>query len=183
MLLRALRRETWFRRAVLTAPLLGIHNGNWPFWLVRLLAGLFTFTGLGSVFLPGQLKRPLTSRGFEGNPFTSDSHRFKRDAAILEAEPSLGVGGPSFSWLRAALKSMDELRRLGRANPLKAPVLIIAAGADRVVDTRAAFEFANRVPGVSFISIEGARHELLCEKNEVREQVLAAFDAFVGGRS
>jgi lysophospholipase len=180
VLLRALRRETWFQRAVLSAPLLGIHTGRWPFGLVRLLASLATFTGLGAMFLPGQLKRPLTSRGFDNNPFTSDAHRFKRDTAILEAEPSLGVGGPSFSWLRAALKSMDELARLGRSTPLKTPVLIVAAGADRVVDTRAAFEFASRVPGISFISIEGARHELLCERNDIREQVLAAFDAFVG---
>ena len=181
VLLRVLRKESWFLRVVLSAPLLGVHTGGWPMLVVRGLTSSFTLLGLGAVFLPGHLKRPLSNLGFEGNAFTSDPQRFQRDAAILAAEPQLGVGGPSFSWLRAALKSMDELARLGRSTKLTAPVLIIAAGADRIVDTKAAFNFAARVPGVSFITIEGARHELLCERTEIREQFLAAFDAFVDG--
>jgi lysophospholipase len=128
------------------------------------------------------VKRPLTTKGFPGNPFTSDRSRFARDAAILELRPGLGVGGPSFSWLRAALKSMDELQALKGADALRAPVLIVAAGRDTVVLTEATRQFARRVPTVSFVAIEEARHEIVCETDSVRAQFLAAFDAFTAER-
>jgi lysophospholipase len=182
VLLRALRSRTWFDRAVLTSPLLGIDPGAWPMPIARALTSVLSITGFGWMFLPGQVKRPLTTKGFPGNPFTSDRGRFARDAAILELRPGLGVGGPSFSWLRAAMKSMDELQALRGADALRAPVLIVAAGRDTVVLTEATRQFARRVPTVSFVAIEEARHEIVCETDSVRAQFLAAFDAFTAER-
>jgi alpha-beta hydrolase superfamily lysophospholipase len=57
----------------------------------------------------------------------------------------------------------------------------VAAGRDRVVETGAARQFANDSERVAFVSIAEARHDLLSEVNEVREQFLAAFDSFLGG--
>jgi lysophospholipase len=182
VILRALRTRTWFERAVLTSPLLGVDAGAWPMPIAKALAFLMCWTGFGWAFLPGHLKKPLTSKGFEGNPFTSDRGRFDRDTATLEARPGLGVGGPSFSWLRAALKSMKELDALEGPEALRAPVLIVAAGHDRVVRTEAAREFARRVPTVSFVAIEESRHEIVCETDWIRAQFLAAFDAFMAER-
>ena len=180
VLLRALRTRTWFEKAVLSAPLLGVHTGPWPMFIARCLTSLFTAVGAGSIFLPGQLRKPMALKGFEGNDFTSDYHRFARDVAILEARPSLGVGGPSFSWLRAALRSMDEMHDRRRTRSLRAPVLIVAAGRDRVVRTESTRDFAKRVAGVSLIVIPESLHEILVEATPIREQFFAAFDAFVG---
>jgi lysophospholipase len=182
VLLRVLRARTWFEKAVVSAPLLGVHTGAWPMFAARGLSSLFTAVGAGSAYLPGQLHAPLALKGFEGNDFTSDYRRFARDIAILEARPSLGLGGPSFSWLRAALRSMDELHDPRRTKSLKAPTLIVAAGRDRVVRTEAARDFARQVPGVSLIVIPEALHEILIEAAPIRAQFFAAFDAFVGER-
>jgi lysophospholipase len=65
---------------------------------------------------------------------------------------------------------------------LRAPVLIVAAGLDQVVDTEAIREFARRVPGVSLVFIREAMHEILTEGDAVRGQFLAAFDAFIEGK-
>lgn len=180
VLLRAVRTRTWFEKVVLTAPLLGVHTGAWPMPAARLLTSLLSALGLGWMFLPGQLRKPLTARGFPGNDFTSDYQRFSRDIAILEKEPSLGVGGPSFSWLRAAIASLDELHNPAKTRDLRAKVLLVAAGRDRVVKTEAARDFARRVPGVSFIVIAEALHEILVESTSIREQFFAAFDSFAG---
>jgi lysophospholipase len=77
---------------------------------------------------------------------------------------------------------MKELDALEGPEALRAPVLIVAAGHDRVVRTEAAREFARRVPNVSFVAIEESRHEIVCETDWIRAQFLAAFDAFMAER-
>ena len=50
------------------------------------------------------------------------------------------------------------------------PVLMLAAGADRVVSTAAIERFAARLPAGSHRLIEGARHEILQEQDRYRAQ-------------
>ena len=50
-----------------------------------------------------------------------------------------------------------------------------------IVSTRAIADYARRLRGGSILTIAGARHELLQEADIFREQLLAAFDAFVPG--
>lgn len=179
IVLRALAERTWFTRAVAVAPLIGILYGRWPLPVVRILVFLLTSLGLGWLFLPGQGRRPLGRADFAGNPLTQDQRRWNRDSSILEVKPDLGTGGPTFSWLRAAMKSTAKFARLGRSTSLNCPVLIVAAGAERVVDNEATRQFARRVPGVSLVFIPGALHEILAEKDVYRDQFFAAFDAFI----
>jgi lysophospholipase len=182
ILLRSLRSRTWFSKAILAAPLIGIIYGSWPLPLVRLLVFLTTRLGFGWMFLPGQGRRPLASGDFAGNPLTSDQRRWNRDSAILEAAPELGLGGPTFSWLRAAMASTATLKAMGPGDRLRAPVLTVAAGLDQVVDNEAIRGFARRVPGVSLVFIREAMHEILTESDDVRAQFLAAFEAFIEGK-
>jgi lysophospholipase len=177
--LSVIKRQGWFEKAVFTAPLLGFMPGAWPLPVARVLAEGVPMLGGGAAFLPGYSSKPLIFKGFEGNILTSDRKRFERDLKLLKAEPRLGLGGPSFSWLRAAFRHMGAVHGLKGEAPLKAPVLIVAAGQDRVVNTKAARAFAKRVNGVSYIEIKEAQHEILLERDEIRAQFLAAFDAFL----
>jgi lysophospholipase len=179
VILRALKKRTWFDKAVLTSPLLGVHTAPWPMPAVRMLATLVPMFGLGGMFLPGHLDKPLSLKGFPNNPFSSDIHRFTRDTAILAASPELGLGGPSFSWLKAAIRAMDGLQRNTGAEKLRTPVLIVAAGQDRIVDTEAVRRFAHNLAGISLVVIPESRHEILAERSEIREQFFAAFDTFM----
>jgi lysophospholipase len=178
ILLRALTRRTWFERAVLSAPLLGAEIGIWPMPLVRLLCWLLPKAGLGRLFLPGQGKRPLAQQNFPGNNLTSDQRRFQQATRTLAEEPDLGVGGPTFSWLNAALKSMRQIKAESASATYRAPILIVAAGRDRVVDNEAIRRFCNSASGVSLAVIPEARHEILFEHDSIREQFFAAFEAF-----
>ena len=180
IILRAIRTRNWFKKCVLVAPLIDLNYGAWPVRAVRLLTSLAMTMRLGWVYLPGRRQTPLGRKDFAGNPLTKDQRRWNRDSAVLEAAPSLGTGGPTYGWLSATLKSIATLRRLRSAKGLKCPVLIVAAGLDSVVDNEAIRKFSERVAGVSVIIIREALHEILLERDEVRGQFLAAFDAFVG---
>ena len=116
---------------------------------------------------------------FAGNDLTSDELRYDRDQRVLLAAPELGIGGATIGWLRAAFRAMKELQRLGPGSQLLAPALIIAAGRERVTVTEACRDFARRISNVSCIVISEAQHEILMEKDAVRAQFWAAFEAFV----
>lgn len=179
LLLRALRDRDYFSRAVMTGPLLGFHYGRWPKWVVPILTFIVKYCGFGWVYIPGAGPKPVVQNQFAGNLLMSDKTRWERDVAILEAHPQLGLGGPTYSWLRAAMISMTQLHRWPRKKGPTCPTLIVLAGNDRVVDNREARNFAARAPGFSLTVIEGSEHEILNETNAIRERFWAAFDAFM----
>ncbi|MGB8315419.1 MAG: alpha/beta hydrolase [Aestuariivirga sp.] len=179
IVLRLLRTRNWFKKAVLVAPLVDLNYGAWPVPVVRLLTSLAMTFRLGWVYLPGRRQTPLGRKDFVGNPLTLDQRRWNRDSAVLEAAPGLATGGPTYGWLSATLKSIATLRGMKTANGLKCPVLVVAAGLDSVVDNEATRQFSERVAGVSIITIREALHEILLERDEIRQQFFAAFDAFV----
>jgi lysophospholipase len=177
VLLRLLSGKPMFARAILVSPLVEIIYGPWPRPVAWLLLNTMWFTGLANFFLPGVRRKPMGRADFPGNPLTSDQRRWDRDSATLEAAPQLGLGGPTFGWLGAARQSIAKIRRM-RKRPA-APVLIVAAGADRVVGNEGIRQLARKVPGVALAFIPDARHEILGENDVIRRQFLAALDSFV----
>jgi lysophospholipase len=178
VLLRALTKRTWFERAVLSAPLIGVDTGFWPLSVVRLLCAVAPKVGLGRLFLPGQSKRPIAPQNFPGNNLTSDQRRFHQATTTLAQQPDLGVGGPTFSWLNAALHALRQMNAFGKSMVFRSPILVVAAGRDRIVDNEATRRFCAAATGVSLAVIPEARHEILFERDSIREQFFAAFEAF-----
>lgn len=84
-------------------------------------------------------------------------------------------------WLAQTLKAIHSIDTPQFYEKFSIPTLIIVAGADRVVNGKAAIRFANNLRSASLLEIDGAYHELLQESDFYREQVWAAFDAFIPG--
>jgi lysophospholipase len=181
ILLRSLQEPTVFKKAVVTAPLLDFNFGPWPRSLAKSLAWLAVIVGLGWMYLPGLSRGPMLRHEFEGNPLTSDRHRWDRDITTVEMFPQITIGGPTFSWFRAALSSVAKLKSWPRAQLISCPALIVAASKEMVVDPKAAREFSERVPGVSFVQIKGSMHEILIEQDRYRQEFWAAFDSYING--
>ena len=172
----------WFERAVLVAPMIDFPRA----WIARPLRGLARAArqaGLGKVSVPsGNVDRIRTSR-FVGNPLTSDSRRYARNAAIVGADPTLGISAPTVAWLDAAFDTVVAFRTEDYPSQIDQPTLMLAAGADTIVSSAAIARFAARLAFGSHRLIEGARHEILQERDGCRAQLWAAFDAFVPGAS
>jgi lysophospholipase len=180
LLLRALRDHKYFTRAVMTGPLLGFHYGRWPRWVVPILTFTAKYSGFGWLYIPGSKTTPIIQKSqFTGNVLMTDKTRWDRDIAILEAHPQLAIGGPTYSWLRAAMASMKQLHRWPRKKGPSCPTLIVLAGNDRVVDNRATRNFVAQAPGFSLTVLNGSEHEILNETNDIRQRFWAAFDAFM----
>jgi lysophospholipase len=176
----AARGRRWFDRMVLSAPMIALTGHRMP-RLTKFGIRLLSTFGFARSYLPGGRGTIEQSKPFAGNPLTSDPVRYARNAAVLEAEPALALGGPTFGWASAAIKAMDAFAEVGYPGHIRQPMLIIAAGSDSIVSTPATEEFAIRLRAGSHLVLPGAKHELLMEQDRLRSQFWAAFDAFVPG--
>ena len=180
-LLSAERLRTQIDRMVLTAPLLALAHGS-PRVLANTTGFLMHF-GLGEAFAPGAGGSLIQMQPFEANPLTSDPVRFQRAFAVVDADPSVGVGGATIGWVNAAMRACIHLTEQSFVDTVPMPVLIVLGGADGIISNLAAEEFSRRVKTAAHLRIPGAKHEILMEKDQFRDQFWIAFDAFVAGRS
>jgi lysophospholipase len=179
---RAHSARSPFERLALIAPMIDIEGLRFP-KSARALADTLDMFGLGAMFVPGGNGRSLVELPFDGNRLTSDPARFARNAEALAAAPHLAVGDPTVGWINAAFRLMKQFSAPEYARAIRAPALLFSCGRDRIVSSRAIERFARRLPVGHLVAIPGARHELLMERDELREQFWAAFDAFVPGEA
>jgi len=171
------------RRAVTTAPFLDLANYRLPKGLIYGLVATLTYMGLGELYVPGTGRKTLHNAAFEGNILTGDRRRYELTQALEEAFEEVVIGGPTLSWVYAALKSAEEIREPDFLARINLPMLMLSASEDRLVSSRAIANFADMVRTITHIGIPGARHEILMERDEIRGQFWAAFDAFIPGDS
>jgi len=176
----AYRGHRWFDRIVLTAPMIRLAQQPMLGYANK-IARLLRLGGLGSAYIPGGDSTVLSTRSFVSNILTSDPVRYARMAAILEAEPALGIGAPTIGWANAAFKVMASLTDPAYPSQIRQPILIAAAGRDQLVSTPAIEDFAIHLRAGAHVVIAGAQHEILMEQDHYRMQFWAAFDAFVPG--
>lgn len=168
------------RRMVLIAPFLTVPDFPLSVKTVRRVCSLLCFLGLGRLYAAWG-PRPRQTLPFAVNKVTSDPGRYQRNTKIYEDYPQLALGGPTIRWLQAAIKASEAISEPDFMARIQVPLLVIAAGADQVVSTKAVEAYTRRLRLGSLLMIDGAKHEILQEADVYREQLLAAFDAFIPG--
>jgi lysophospholipase len=164
-----------FAAVGLCAPMIGIQPRGVPWWVVRTLARLTP----SKDFVWGMARRDQLTVPFAAQLVTSDPERYRRTHDRLAAHPDLRVNGPTWGWLEAALNAIKTLHGPGYAEAIATPALLVAASNDRVCDSQALYAFARRLPHATCLTIDGAEHEILMERDIYRDQLWRAFDAFM----
>lgn len=174
--------EGWlpFRRLVAVAPMIAlsiISNVR----RAGVAAQILYWLGFGKSFIPGGGETSIATKPFPGNRLSADPVRYARNATAAQAVGDGAVGDPTVAWIHAAFRFMRKFADSRYPLKIRLPTLIIAAGADPVCSTPATERFASRLKAGHAIVLPGAKHEILMERDEIREQFWAAFDAFVPG--
>jgi len=164
--------------AVLTSPMIDINVSYVPGWLVRSISRLAVNNGLGHLYSIGSKGYSASKKNFEGNRLTSDPVRFMDEHRAIESNPDLALGGVTYGWLAAAFDSIDLLLSRGYAEKISSPVLIISAGRDRIVSEAAQKAICSRMLTCRFVTISGSYHEILKERDDVRNAFWKEFDSF-----
>ena len=169
-----------FERLMLTAPMLELHGLAFP-GILRAVAKVLDLIGMGGAFIPGGGGTAILTKPFRDNKLTTDPDRYARNANIAAAAPHLAVGDPTIGWIDAAFAIFDEFADPEYARRTLTPILIVAGAGDRIVDLHVMERFASRLKAGRMIMLSRGRHEILMEKDDIRGQFWAAFDAFIPG--
>ena len=171
-----------FDRMVLSAPMIEIHRDALGATQrqARIYAETSALMGLSSTYVRGGDGEPEEFVAFEDSDLTSDFVRWSRNKAILDAAPELALGSPTVGWLKSALRSCAMLQRPDYPKYVSVPVLMFAAGADKIVSTRRIEDFGVELKVGGVILMPGSKHEILQENDAIRQRFWAAFDAYMG---
>jgi lysophospholipase len=160
--------------AVITAPMLKIRTRAMPHWAARQLARVMDMVGLGERYLPGTgdwRERKLAKAGRE---LLSDRtiRQNLQDIFFRELEDKR-LGGPTFAWLRAAMRSVMTLRQPEYLKEIKTPILLASAGEDYLVEPKAHERAAKHLPNVKLIRFPLSAHSIWMESDERRGELLS----------
>jgi lysophospholipase len=170
-----------FTRMVLIGPFVGFGPTRPSPPIACRIAASFTAAGLGELAAHGQARGTTLNTAFEDNSLTGDPARYALMREISERFPAICVGTPTYGWLYAACRACREAAEPDFAPAIKIPTLIVVGALERVVSIAAIERLASEMRTGGHLVIPGAEHELLMERDLIRDQFFAAFDAFVPG--
>jgi lysophospholipase len=177
LLRRLAAKPASFRYCVLSAPMIAISFRGQREFLVRAVTRYHLWRGKHAGWVWGMEARDPHKVSFATQLVTSDPQRFERTQMLLRERPDLRLAGATWGWLAAGLRSMDWLQ--GKASAITTSLLLVGAGKDRICVTPRTRDFAARLPHADYVEIAEAGHEILMERNPIRAEFWAAFDAFM----
>jgi lysophospholipase len=160
-----------FRAAAFTAPMLRINTTPYPEAVATLVVRLLHAVGLGAAYAPGEHDRD-PEEPFETNRITTSRARWQAIQELWNKHPEAVVGGPSNDWVLQTLLTTPRIREA--ASSLQSPTLILQSGQDRLVIN----EPAPQGPNISTLTFPDARHEILMERDLIRDQALGEILGF-----
>jgi lysophospholipase len=173
-------QDRLFRRVVLTAPMIDIYTNIFPVAFARLLARAATRLGRSHAYALGEGDyRPPSLHTFRKNRLTTDYERYMSIHRRIERNPGLALGGVTYGWLQATFESIDAMAAPGFGRSIRTPVLMVSSGDDQVVPAGPQLTLCRGLEDCHFVSISGARHEILMEQDQYRDAFWRAFDRFM----
>lgn len=178
-----IERQPPIDAAVLTAPMLRVVSRPLPDALAGFVARTLARCGLGERHAWAENERPSLPGSSRQKLLTHDFDRYADEDWWKQADPALRLGPPSWSWLAAAYASSAAMFAPGTFERVATPVLIVAAEHDRLVRVDAIREAARRLPDSRLLIHGEAAHELLRERDDIRDGVMAEIAAFLDDRA
>jgi len=165
-----------FDSAVFVSPMFDIFTGPGVNKAVRWITWMAIHTGMSHRYAAGTHRYRSSDETFHGNRLTSDARRFQFANQAIAENPELAVGGVTYGWLWATFQSIDYLRKPGFAESIATPSHMVCAGQEQIVSTDAQFKMCRRMKNCEFTVIPEARHEILMERDPIRNTFWKVFD-------
>ncbi len=175
--LRATMEGLSVQATAFTGPMWGIKLAPHLRPVAWVLSHVMPFVGRGDGLPPGtKIEHHVLTDSFEGNLLTRDREQFDGMRKQLQAHPELALGGPSFVWLREALR---ETRHLASRSSPNLPCLTFVGTNERIVELSAIQTRMAAWPRGTLELVEDGEHEVLMDSAEVSgpifDQIAALF--------
>ena len=172
-----------FDCALFSAPMFGLQAfESTPNFIASGLTEIISLFA-GRSYASGQSDWNEDMRASDGSDiFSSDPLRDQIHEAWSIVDPELQVGGVTWRWLHEAVKSCNKLQRKAFLKSIQTHCIIAAAGHEELVDNKEIQRVCKRLPNANLLEFPEAKHELLMEKDDVRNSILDAFQTLVKER-
>lgn len=167
--------------AILATPMLDIQTGGYPKAAAKWLAKLYCEMGMGEHYVFGHSSYDPRYEPFEGNLLTHDRERYSAHRELQMKNPSLVLGGATFSWLNATFDSIEKTLNADYLKTIDMPVLFVTAGQDYLVDNSILPFVLGQMPGAVHHHYEDSRHQIFLESDDVRGSLWGDLDGFLKG--
>ena len=166
----------FFERAILCAPLTDLELTPVMKAASKGMSKLATRVGFSRAAVSAVKEYSLE---FDGNALTTDRERHKRFHDLQAAAPNACIYAPTYGWLNATMDGIQKIHEPGALTDIKTPVLIISAEKDDLVSTPDHVDLAKSYRQIDQLTITGALHEIMMERDELRDQYWKAVDDFI----
>ena len=94
-------------------------------------------------------------------------------------DPRLRIGDPTIGLIVHASRAIMDLRQPDVLESMKTPIQIFSAGQEKLVNNKAIFHAAARLPNALHTHLTRAKHDLLMETDDLRTPVLEGINSFL----
>jgi len=155
-----------FTAAALSSPMLGF---SFPTCLV-----IGILTGDEPEYGRGQKGYEESIDSFNVNTLTGSKIRFERMIKIFDEFPKARLGGATYQWVNKSCNQFDII--FDNIFEIKTPLILFSADNEEIVSPSAHKDFIEELKSegkeAEGFTVEGAKHELLIEKDKCRIPVL-----------
>lgn len=168
---------SYFKKAILSSPMLKIAIGKIPNFLALFLAKIAIVMGKENEFIVGNMPYESSYDFFLAS--TSNESRYNYYYREIVANSKIQRGGGSYRWLYESLKAINYILNRNNIKNINIPVLLFQGGKDELVGEEGGQKFAERCSLCKLIKFENAKHELYLENNNILEVYLDTIFEFL----
>lgn len=156
----------YFQAAVLSAPMMEMQYGNFPRSVAKLLGLWAKVMHWQERYLPGHGDYD-GSDDFENSAAMSRG-RYDYVYHAREKTPEYQMGGATYGWTNAAMKSSEEIQR--HVGNIHIPILLFQAGQDTFVQPEAQDWFVEHSEQTRIIRFPESKHEIFNATDKIRNE-------------
>lgn len=163
-----------FQFAALCSPMLGILDMDRNPWKKQVVKGLSLLAA--ERYALGQKDWSEIPNSSEKVILSSDPVRRKILNSWLSANPELRIGGVTNGWAKDANSACDFLKKPDTLKKITLPCLVALGTKENLVTPQTIRDAVDILPNAKLFEISEAGHEILMERDSMRNQLLSAFD-------
>lgn len=158
--------------AALSAPFYGIpmkHSLR-----DELVVNLMVLFGQGSRYVFG--KGEYKPADLDKNDLSNCRTRMRWMNRINRRHPQIHLGGPTFRWVHLCFNAIKKLPSI--LPRIEIPVLILQSEKEKIVDNKNLEKLTALLPQGKLVQIAQSKHEILFERDPIRDEALAHISQF-----
>lgn len=164
------KKPDFFRKAVLSSPMIRPLTGGIPFGLAYRIAAAMCILRKGRRYAAGQHEF-RADETFENSAAVSPQ-RYEYYYRKRCAERNFQTSGASYGWLRETAAMSKSILKKTNCQNIRTPILLFQAQHDSFVDSKAQACFADQVKNIRLIPVTEAKHEIYMSDNSILQNYL-----------